>query len=60
MGDVINLRLARKAAARKAKEADAAGNRARHGRTKADRELIRADNERAARMLDGVKLDSRV
>ena len=56
MGEVVNLRLARKAAGRKAQEADAAANRARHGRTKAEREATTAEAERTARLLDGAKI----
>jgi len=55
MGDVVNLRLARKAAARKAKEADAATMRAAHGRTRAERAGTKAETERAARLLDGAR-----
>lgn len=55
MGDVVNLRLARKAAARAAKEADAATNRAAHGRTRAERAATKAEAARAARLLDGAK-----
>lgn len=58
MGEVINLRLARKAAARRTKEADAAANRLTHGRTRAERELAKAEKERAARLLDVARLDS--
>jgi len=57
MGEVINLRLARKAAGRKAQEAVAAANRARHGRTKAERVATTAEAERAARLLDGAKIE---
>jgi hypothetical protein len=55
MGEIVNLRLARKAAARRTKEADAANNRAAHGRTRAEREATRAEAARAARLLDGAK-----
>ncbi len=37
MADIINLRQARKAARRKQDEASAAANRAKFGRTKAER-----------------------
>lgn len=57
MGEIVNLRLARKAAARRSKEAEAAANRAAHGRTRAEREATTAENERAARLLDGAKRD---
>ncbi len=59
MGDVVNLRLARKAAARTAREAETATNRARHGRTRAEREATSAEAERAARLLDGAKREGR-
>lgn len=57
MGEVINLRLARKAKARaeKAKVADA--NRALHGESKAQRAARKAEAERAARLLDGARRD---
>jgi hypothetical protein len=53
MGDVVNLRLARKARARadKAKAADA--NRALHGEGKAAKAARKAEAERATRLLDG-------
>ena len=57
MGEVVNLRLARKAAARRGKEAEAAANRAAHGRTRAEREATKAEKERAARLLDGARRD---
>lgn len=59
MGDVVNLRLARKAAARSAKEAQATANRAVHGRTRAERAATKAEAARAARLLDGAKLEGR-
>lgn len=57
MGEIVNLRLARKAAARKAKEAEAAANRLAHGRTRAERETTRAEAEHSARLLDGARRD---
>jgi hypothetical protein len=55
MGDVINLRSARKAKARTTAEKQAAENRAKFGRTKAQR-LADAQEEAArARTLDGAK-----
>ncbi|KPF79540.1 DUF4169 family protein [Novosphingobium sp. AAP93] len=59
MGEVVNLRLARKAAARKGKEAQAAANRAAHGRTRAERAASKAEAERTARLLDGAKREGR-
>lgn len=52
MGDVINLRLARKARARAEAAKQAAENRARHGRTKAERARDAAEAARAERHLD--------
>lgn len=57
MGEIINLRLARKAAARRTKEAEAAANRAAHGRTRAERAATKAEADRSARLLDGARLD---
>tara|TARA_R110002020_G_scaffold36134_6_gene108622 strand:+ start:821 stop:1015 length:195 start_codon:yes stop_codon:yes gene_type:complete len=48
-GDVVNLRLARKRRDRTAKEAVADRNRFEHGRSKAERELARARNDKAER-----------
>ncbi|AKI01310.1 protein of unknown function (DUF4169) [Hoeflea sp. IMCC20628] len=48
-GDVVNLRMARKRRDRTAKEADAERNRFEHGRSKAERELARARNDKATR-----------
>jgi Domain of unknown function (DUF4169) len=55
MGEIVNLRLARKAAARRSKEAEAATNRAAHGRTRAEKAATRAEAVRAARLLDGAQ-----
>ena len=55
MAEIVNLRLARKAAARRSKEAEAAANRLAHGRTRAEREATRTEAERAARLLDGAR-----
>lgn len=55
MGEVVNLRRARKAAARQSKEAEAAANRLTHGRTRAEREATKAEATRAARLLDGAR-----
>ncbi len=55
MGDVINLRLARKAKARDKAVRQAEQNRALHGRSKADKERQQRDAERAQRLLDGAK-----
>ena len=56
-GDIINLRLARKAKARSDKDTKAAENRRLHGRTNADKQSEKRLKERAARDLDGHKRD---
>ena len=45
MAEIINLRKARRAKARAQKEADAAENRAKFGRPKADKQLGQAQKE---------------
>jgi hypothetical protein len=55
MAEIINLRRARKGKVREAAEAKAAENRARFGKTKAEREKEAALAERAAKALDGHK-----
>ena len=57
MGDVINLRRARKRARKAEAELEVAGNRARFGRTRAQAASETADADRAARVLDGARLD---
>ncbi len=55
MGEVVNLRTAKKQSARKAARASADANAAKHGRTKSERELEKARAEKAAQALDGHK-----
>ncbi len=55
MGELVNLRAARKARARRDKEAQAAANRALHGRTKAERAADVAERQRLKGTLDGAK-----
>lgn len=57
MAEVINLRLARKAKARASAAQQAAENRVRHGRSKAERQIQQDEADRAARVLDGAKRD---
>lgn len=57
MTKVVSLRQARKAKARSDAEAKAAANRARHGRTKVQKQAERAEREKLARMLDGIRRD---
>jgi hypothetical protein len=56
LGDVVNLRQARKAKARAGREAEAAANRAAHGRTRAERNLTEARAEQDARRIDAHRL----
>lgn len=58
MGDLVNLRTAKKQAARKAARSVADANAAKHGRTKAERDLEKARAEKAARELDGHKRET--
>lgn len=53
MGDVVNLRLARKAKARVEREREAETNRTLHGRSKAQRKLAAAQANIEALRLDG-------
>jgi hypothetical protein len=57
--DVVNLRQFRKRAERADKEKTAEQNRISHGRTKAEKSLTKALNEKAARTLDQGRLDKR-
>lgn len=52
MGDLINLRQARKARTRAEKRAAGDENAARSGRTKAERALERAEADKARAALD--------
>lgn len=55
MAEIVNLNKARKAQARQGAEALAAANRAKHGRTKAEKaNEARAEARRKA-LLDGAK-----
>lgn len=56
MADIVNLRRFRKKRARADHEAIAEENRARHGRSKGARELIRSEADKAGRHLDGHRL----
>ena len=52
MGEIVNLKLHRKRKDRAAKEEIAAENRVQFGRTKAEKELTEAQNEKAAKDLE--------
>ncbi|SCX30415.1 hypothetical protein DSM25558_4959 [Agrobacterium sp. DSM 25558] len=56
-GGVVNLRQFRKQKARDEKEKQAEQNRLTFGRTKAEKNLTSALNDKAARELDQGKLD---
>ncbi|KFG91767.1 hypothetical protein BV98_000015 [Sphingobium herbicidovorans NBRC 16415] len=53
MGDIINLRQARKAKARGEKERVAAANRAKFGRTKAERQASLQEEVRQTQRIEG-------
>jgi hypothetical protein len=55
MADIVNLRNARKAKTRKEKSVAADANRAAHGRSKTEKALTKARNEKASRDLDSHK-----
>jgi hypothetical protein len=55
MAEIVNLRQARNARARAEKEAGAAANRARFGRTKADKSAAEARRKLAEKQLDSHK-----
>ena len=57
MGDIVNLNRARKSRAKAAGKTVAAANRVTHGRTRTEREAADRERERAARLLDGSKLE---
>ncbi|MFE3838980.1 DUF4169 family protein [Pseudogemmobacter sonorensis] len=53
MAEIVNLRTARKQAARKAARAKGDENALKHGQTRAARDLAQARAEKTARDLDG-------
>ncbi|ARR56847.1 DUF4169 domain-containing protein [Rhizorhabdus wittichii DC-6] len=57
MGDVVNLNKVRKAKARSDAKVVAEANRAKFGRTKAEKDRDRIDKTRADRLVDGAKLE---
>ena len=52
MGEIVNLRRARKAAEREGEQTLAAANRLKHGRSRSERELEASRNAKARRDLD--------
>ena len=57
MGEIVNLNRVRKDRAKAEARSTAATNRASHGRSKADRVMTETERQRAARLLDGSKLE---
>jgi len=57
MGEIVNLRLARKARARRAAAAAADVNRAAFGRTRAERARDAADRAKVERVVDQARRD---
>lgn len=57
MAEIVNLNKARKARAKADAAAEAAANRAKHGRTKAEKAKDRAAEARRQALLDGAKRD---
>jgi hypothetical protein len=58
MSEIVNLKRHRKRLARETKEHEAQANRERFGRSKKDRALSRAEQDRSLRQLDGHKRES--
>lgn len=56
MGDLVNLRLVRKRRARDLKQAEAAENRSKFGRTRQERDRRQDEAARADRHLDGHRI----
>lgn len=57
MAEIVNLRQAKKQAARKAALAQGDANAAKFGRSKAERDLARAQADKAARDLEAHRRD---
>jgi hypothetical protein len=57
MGDLVNLRQARKRREREREASAGAENRVVHGMTKAERKKAEREREKAARSLDSHRLD---
>jgi len=57
MAEIVNLRRARKDKARQQRESEAAANRRRFGRTKAEKAADKDAQDRSRREVDGKKID---
>jgi len=55
VSEIVNLRQARKRAARTVREEQAAANRAKFGQTRAERTAAKAEAEKRRALLDGAK-----
>jgi hypothetical protein len=55
MAELVNLNRARKAKAKADRAAEAAANRVRFGRTKAEKLAVKAEAERQGRKLDAAR-----
>ncbi len=58
MAAIVNLNRVRKKKAGASKDLSASENRAKFGRTKAEKERERAEKARAAKALEGAKRDA--
>lgn len=58
MGEIVNLRRARKSKERQSEETKAAANRAHHGTSKKFRKAQKAEQSRARHKLEAHKLDT--
>ena len=58
MAEIVNLRIARKRAARSKAEADAAEQRLAHGVSKSERDRAAADQDKARQTLDQHRLET--
>ncbi|WP_028029034.1 DUF4169 family protein [Gemmobacter nectariphilus] len=58
MAEIVNLRTAKKQAARKAARAQGDANAAKFGRSKAEKDLARARSDKAERDLDAHKRET--
>jgi Domain of unknown function (DUF4169) len=58
MGDVVNLRTARKRAKRRQAEQTAAVNRLAHGRSKTERNLTQSESDKARKSLDRHRIET--
>jgi hypothetical protein len=58
MGEIVNLRLARKKRDRNQRDQAAEANRVKHGLAKVEKNLSAARRAQASRKLDGHKLES--